>query len=340
MAAVITSITGLQNLPNLQNFNADYNSLTTVNLSGLANLLFVDISDNDVLGSGDPSLTSVNLSGCTALQTLRLDDSDFSAGIPNLAGLTSLTNLDMDQCSISGVVDLTGLSALEELDFYGNTALTSIIIDDAQPIQYFYASSCALTETAVDNILIELSDNGIAGGNVELDGGTNASPSATGLAAKLALEADGWSVDVNEPTTTTTTSSSTSTTTSTSTSTTTTTSTSTSTTTTTTTIAPTTTTTTTAPPSYYSYDVSNVFGGSGPGDACLAEQTIVLYANTNDPLGSLVGNFLYTDTALTTKFTGNPPGVGGYYRYGLTGDPITYRSDFAIDGTINNITEC
>ena len=232
MAAVITSITGLQNLPNLQNFNADYNSLTTVNLSGLANLLFVDISDNDVLdGSGDPSLTSVNLSGCTALQTLRLDDSDFSAGIPNLAGLTSLTNLDMDQCSISGVVDLTGLSALEELDFYGNTALTSIIIDDAQPIQYFYASSCALTETAVDNILIELSDNGIAGGNVELDGGTNAIPSATGLAAKSALEADGWTVDINEPTTTTTTSSSTSTTTSTSTS--------------TTTIAPTTTTTTT-----------------------------------------------------------------------------------------------
>jgi len=151
------------------------------------------------------------------------------------------------------------------------------------------------------------------------------------------------STTASPTTTTTTTASPTTTTTSTSTSTSTTTSTSTSTsttTTTTTTEAPTTTTTTTAPPSYYSYDVSNVFNGSGPGDACLAEQTIVLYANTNDPLGSLVGNFLYTDTALTTKFTGNPPGVGGYYRYGLTGDPITYRSDFAIDGTINNVTQC
>jgi len=198
MAAVITSITGLQNLPNLQNFNADWNSLTTVNLSGLANLLFVDISDNDVLdGSGDPSLTSVNLSGCTALQTLRLDDSDFSAGIPSLSGLTSLTLIDFDQCRISGIVVLTGLSALEQLDFYGNTALTSIIIDDAQPIQYFYAYNCALTETAVDNILIELSDNGIAGGNVELDGGTNAIPSSTGDAAILALQADGWTTTVN-----------------------------------------------------------------------------------------------------------------------------------------------
>lgn len=198
MAAVVTSVTGLQNLTNLQNFNADYNGLQSVNLSGLTSLIYVDISDNDLLdGSGNPSLTSVNLSGCTNLQELRLDDSNFSAGIPSLAGLTSLTLIDFDQCSISGIVDLTGLPALVELDFYGNTALTSIIIDDAQPIQYFYASGCALTETAVDDILVVLSNNGVTGGNVELDGGTSAIPSATGLAAKLALEADGWTVDVN-----------------------------------------------------------------------------------------------------------------------------------------------
>ena len=198
MAAVITSITGLQNLPNLQNFNADYNALTTVNLSGLANLLYVDISDNDKLdGSGDPSLTSVNLSGCVALQELRLDDSDFSAGMPSLAGLTSLALIDFDQSSISGIVDLTNLPALVQLDFFGNTALTSIIIDDLQPIQYFYASGCAFTETAVDDILVVLSDNGVTGGDVELDGGTSASPSAIGDAAILALQADGWTTTVN-----------------------------------------------------------------------------------------------------------------------------------------------
>ena len=197
MAAVITSITGLQNLPNLTNFDADYNGLQSVNLSGLTSLIYVDISDNDIPGIGTSSLTSVNLSGCTALQELRLDDSDFSAGIPSLAGLTSLGLIDFDQCSISGIVDLTSLPALVELDFYGNTALTSIIIDDAQPIQYFYASGCALTETAVDDILVVLSNNGVTGGDVELDGGTSAIPSATGLAAKLALEADGWTVTVN-----------------------------------------------------------------------------------------------------------------------------------------------
>jgi Leucine-rich repeat (LRR) protein len=197
MAAVITSITGLQNLFNLQNFNADYNGLQSVNLSGLTNLLYVDISDNDIPGTGTSSLTSVNLSGSTALQELRLDDSDFSAGIPSLAGLTSLNLLDLDQCSISGVVDLTGLSALQELDIAGNTELTSIIIADTQPILYFYASNCDLTETAVDDILIVLSDNGLANGEIDLAGGTNAIPGVQGLDAKSALEANGWSCDVN-----------------------------------------------------------------------------------------------------------------------------------------------
>lgn len=197
MAASIVSITGLQNLPNLNNFNADFNGLQSVNLSGLTNLLYVDISDNNIPGGSTNSLTSVNLSGCTALQSLRLDDSDFSAGIPSLAGLTSLSIIDFDQCSISGVVDLSGLPALTDLDFGGNTALTSIIIADTQPILYFYASGCALTETAVDDILVVLSNNGIPNGDAVLDSGTNAIPSATGLAAKLVLEGNGWDVFVN-----------------------------------------------------------------------------------------------------------------------------------------------
>jgi Leucine-rich repeat (LRR) protein len=197
MAAVITSITGLQNLPNLTDFNADFNGLQSVNLSGLTNLLYVDISDNNIPGGSTNSLTSVNLSGCTALQTLRLDDSDFSAGIPSLAGLTNLYLIDFDQCSISGVVDLSGLPVLEQLDFFGNEALTSIIIADTQPIIELFASNCALTETAVDDILVVLSNNGVTGGNVELNGGTSAIPSATGDAAKLVLEGNGWGVFVN-----------------------------------------------------------------------------------------------------------------------------------------------
>jgi hypothetical protein len=90
MATTITSITGLQNLTNLQTFNADWTSLQTVDLSGLTQLTNVDVSDTIKLDDSGHSLTNINLSGCTALQELRLDDNDFSAGIPDLSGLTSL----------------------------------------------------------------------------------------------------------------------------------------------------------------------------------------------------------------------------------------------------------
>ena len=197
MAAVITSITGLQNLTGLVNFNADYNGLASVNLSNLPNLVEVDISDCDIPGTNTSSLTSVNLSGSTAIQQLRLDDSNFSGGVPNLSALTSLQTLDLDQCDISGVLDLSGLTSLINLDVAGNLALTSVVIADSQPITDFNGIDCALTETAVDDILVVLSNNGEAGGNVDLSEGTSAPPSATGLAAKAVLEGNGWVVNVN-----------------------------------------------------------------------------------------------------------------------------------------------
>ena len=48
MQAKITSITGLQNLINLQTFNASGNSLITIDLSGLTNLTYVDLGNNNI----------------------------------------------------------------------------------------------------------------------------------------------------------------------------------------------------------------------------------------------------------------------------------------------------
>lgn len=197
MAAVITSITGLQNLPNLTNFNADYNGLQSVNLSGLTNLVTVDISDCDVPGTTTNSLTSVNLSGCTALTNLRLDDSEFSGGIPSLTGLTSLSAVNFGRVNSPSIIDMSGVVNLEDASFFQNTNLTSLIIADTQPIFYLDVNNCALTETAVDDILVILSNNGVSNGEVTLDGGTSATPSATGLAAKTVLEGNGWMVSVN-----------------------------------------------------------------------------------------------------------------------------------------------
>lgn len=198
--APIKSISRLQTLANLQEFRADYNALESVDFSGLTNLAFIDISDCDLVDTNTPSLTSVNLSGCYNLIELRVDDSDFSGGFPDLVGLVNLEYFDADQCLITGSLDISMLPSLIAFDLNGNTDLTEIIIDSSQPLGNgldIDADDCDLTEEAVDNILVALSTNGIENGYVDLSGGTNAIPSATGLSAKTVLEGNGWSVNVN-----------------------------------------------------------------------------------------------------------------------------------------------
>ena len=200
--ANLIEIMNLQNLKNLQEFRADYNSLVNVNLSGLTNLTWVDISDCDEINNVSSSLTGVNLAGCTGLIELRLDDSDFSGGIPNLTGLSSLEWIDMDQCGITGSINLSSISSLKGFDLSGNSAMTEVIISSTQSLgdgQDINLYGCALTQQSVDNILVTLSNNGVSNGYVQLEGGTNAIPSATGLAAKAVLEGNEWSVQVNLP---------------------------------------------------------------------------------------------------------------------------------------------
>ena len=199
MAATITSITGLQNLTNLTDFVADFNSLTSVNLSGMSNLINVDISDNNVPDSNTNSLTSVNLSGCTALEQLRLDDSDFSAGIPDISGLPNLYWLDIDESNIAGAVDISAESFnnLTYVDLQDND-ITSITLPEAY-INNLNLSNNALTQEAVDYTLQWLDGSGVENGNVNLSSGTNAAPSSVGLEATASLVDKGWEVSVNQP---------------------------------------------------------------------------------------------------------------------------------------------
>ncbi len=199
MGATLTSITGLQNCVNLQEFRADWNSLTTVNLSGLSNLTYVDISDNDVPGSGTNSLTSLNVTGCTAIVTLNIDDNNFSAGLPDLTPLTSLVTLDLDQCGITGNLDISQLSStLESIDLSGNTGITSVLFPSAS-ITNLDLSNTALTQTAVNNTLMWINGNGLENGNLSLHNGTSSHPSSEFLIHKTQLEGKGWNVNVNQP---------------------------------------------------------------------------------------------------------------------------------------------
>jgi hypothetical protein len=204
MGAGITSFTGLQNLTNIQRFIADESPFTSIDLSGLTNLTYVDVSDGDLTDSSTNSLTSINLSGCTALEYLYLDDCDFSAGFPDLSDCTSLTYIDFDQSGIVGSVDISNLPALEQFDFNGNLGLTELIISKNQPLgdngRELLANDCALTQTAVDNILVALASGSVSNGFVDLDNdngdGTNATPGEAGRESLLILSDRGWSFDI------------------------------------------------------------------------------------------------------------------------------------------------
>ena len=112
--------------------------------------------------------------------------------------------IDFDQCGIVGAVDISNLPALEQFDFNGNLGLTELIISSTQPLgdngRELLVNDCALTQTAVDNILLALASGSISGGFVDLDNddgeGTNATPGETGREALFILNSRGWSFDI------------------------------------------------------------------------------------------------------------------------------------------------
>lgn len=195
----ISAFSGLQQFTSLVEFEADNNFLESADFSGMTSLIDIDISDCSFVGGGD-SLSTVNLIGCNNLEILFLDDSDFSGGIPDISGLTSLKDLDLDDCAITGTVDLSSLSSLERFDLSQNPGLSGLTIISSQPLgggSGVQIYDCALGQSYVDNILIALSQNGISNGYVDISGGTNSPPSASGLSAKTVLESNGWVVVVN-----------------------------------------------------------------------------------------------------------------------------------------------
>jgi hypothetical protein len=202
MGAGLTSITGLQNLTNLQDFRADWSFLTSIDLSGLSNLTYVDVSDQDAVDGGAACLASINLTGCTSLQSLYIDDNDFSAGFPDLSDCTSLRYFDFDQSNLVGSVDLSNLPALEGFDMNGNTELTEVIISRTQPLSdngtEILLNNCALTQTAVDNILLELASGSISNGYIQLNQGTNATPGQIGRESLFVLDSRTWSFTVTD----------------------------------------------------------------------------------------------------------------------------------------------
>lgn len=210
MPTSISAITGLQNLPNLVEFDASDNYLESIDFSGLTNLEYVRLEDQDFPEGGN-SLTSVNVTGCTALEYLDINDADFSEGLPNLSSCTSLEYFDVDECGLVGSLDLSNLPALKGFDLSGNVGITEVIISSTQPLgeyidrydgQRLTFEGCSLTQTAVDNILVQLASGSVTDGELRIqdyDGETNAIPSfEVGVPALRVLASRDWSMNMND----------------------------------------------------------------------------------------------------------------------------------------------
>lgn len=198
MGAHLISIAGLQNLPNLDNFNADYNAFQTLDFSGLSNLTYIDVSDCEELSS--TGIKSINVSGCTSLIRIYIDDNDFSAGFPDFSDCTSLEYFDADQCILQGSIDISNLPALQGFDLSGNPDITEVIISSNQPLgngRSINLSGCeSLTQIGLDNFLQQLASGSVSNGYIYFS--NSSIPSLeTGIPALRVINSRAWEIDMS-----------------------------------------------------------------------------------------------------------------------------------------------
>lgn len=201
------------NLPSLlevtQNLNIQgHSNLQSINANVLKRASRIVILNNT-------SLTSVNL------QSLEVCSANSNAYAGLSIGLCPLlTSININSLQYAGRFNIqnTAISSLNLSNLIGadaeficknNTSLTTITINPN--LKFFPVtgltvdfSNCALNQTSIDNILVRLAALDGTNGTrifentpVNLTGGTNATPSATGLAAKATLVARGCTVTNN-----------------------------------------------------------------------------------------------------------------------------------------------
>jgi hypothetical protein len=146
----------------------DYGGGGILSISGLSKFRGVP----ELTISNNPNLTSLDVSNMPYLVEVQANNNALTS--VDLTGSTGISNLELYENSLTSI-DLTGLVNLYYLDLYDN----------------------ALSQESVDYTLTFLANGSLSGGDVYLDGGTNATPSAIGLAAKAILEARSWDVYIN-----------------------------------------------------------------------------------------------------------------------------------------------
>ena len=151
----LSSLTGLYLMSNL---------LTSFNGTGLSSLTGLGLSDNQ--------LTSFDSTGLSSLTQLYLNNNLLTSF--DSTGLSSLTSMDLSGNLLTSL-DGTDLSNLMELYLQNNT-LTSFDATGLSGLTYLYLNDNQLTPSSNNQILNQLNQNGLSGGEfISSNGRTSAS---------------------------------------------------------------------------------------------------------------------------------------------------------------------
>ena len=180
----------------LANFRCFTNQLTgsIPDLSSNTALTYFLCYENQLTGS------IPDLSNNTALTYFNCYINQFTGSIPDLSSNAKLKDFRCYENQLTGSIpDMSNNTALVTFQCNANQLTGWIGGSVSNTLRDFRADNNALTQSAVDGLLIAFDVAGRATGTrtLNLGGGTNSTPSATGKEAADNLRAKGWTVTLN-----------------------------------------------------------------------------------------------------------------------------------------------
>lgn len=192
----ITTLTGISE----EKSGLNYSNSPLMGLSRLTNLTTLKVRYAQL--SGDIDVTGTNI------KSLYLDG---NSGITSIVGSGTLNDIEIfsiDNCSLINTVNMDNGVNLKVVSATGCTALTSIggsIIARANIEKLELQNSAIASVTLINQYLVDMAEaatyqsanGGVVLTTVAIQGGTNAAPTATGLAAISTLQGYGVTVTYN-----------------------------------------------------------------------------------------------------------------------------------------------
>lgn len=215
-AANIATLGGNLNftgLSNLQYVECCYSRVQSATLTGCTSLIRLALEQNNLTSPLDLNPVAGNLrdlraaaqqSGALTLSTLSSPLAQLYhlcvrdqtvTGMPTAAQLPVVRELWIWNTGQSGTLTSSS-SAIASLLANGN-AYTSVVLTGRTTMAFANLQGNALPQAAVDAVLVEAASWGTSNRAIDVSGGSNAAPSATGTAARATLLGRGWTVTVN-----------------------------------------------------------------------------------------------------------------------------------------------